>query len=331
MIVPAVSKSIRRPFIDAEVFRVGELKAMVDSGAKNSAISEGMLLGRSGFAVLPPSKYSFIDGTLMDNVIGEASLTIRYKGTVVDLEKVAVVRGMLYPLLLGVEWIVKSDAMIKGVEGVARVIMPSELNVGQNRNVEKIEQVRPADTQNSVRESSTIEQEIDSEYVQVTEELKTMGDILGAEVSAASSDPLSETTFVLEPVPSVIPAVCIPVINANPHSIGRRSARAILKATPIEENDIHLLTDSRDVGEEIVGMVQPHDGTSQPDDTLNDVTIDPRLTPLEVDIYGSFYVIIVGVFPEKKVIPIWLSISFIPDRQSPFTVRRITSRRQSEN
>ncbi|KZR99322.1 Uncharacterized protein APZ42_004851, partial [Daphnia magna] len=47
VIVPAVSKSIRRPFIDAEVFRVGELKAMVDSGAKNSAISEGMLLGRS--------------------------------------------------------------------------------------------------------------------------------------------------------------------------------------------------------------------------------------------------------------------------------------------
>ncbi|KZS01857.1 Uncharacterized protein APZ42_001357, partial [Daphnia magna] len=271
----------------------------------------------------------FIDGTLMDNVIGEVSLTIRYKGTVVDLEKVAVVRGMLYPLLLGIEWIVKSDAMIKGVEGVAKVIMPSELSVGQNCNVKKIEQGRPADTQNSVRESSTIEQEIDSEYVQVTEELKTMGAILGTEVSAASSDPLSETTFVLEPVPSkrvmansmgyfkckvpkcdcklwmvstagalgatggwVTPScvleagdgiLTIPVINANPHPIGRRAARAILKATPIEENDIHLLPDSRDIGEEIVGMVQPHDDTSQPDDTLNDVTIDPRLTPLEVD------------------------------------------------
>ena len=49
----------------------------------------------------------------------------------------AVVKGMLYLLLLGVEWIVKSDAMIKGVEGVARVIMPSELNVGQNCNVKK--------------------------------------------------------------------------------------------------------------------------------------------------------------------------------------------------
>jgi hypothetical protein len=108
---------------------------------------------------------------------------------------------MLYPLLLVVECIVKSDAMIKGVEGVARVIMPRELNVGQNRNVEKIEQVLPADTQSSVRESFTVEQEIDSEYVQTTEELKRMGAILGAEVSAASSDPLSETTFVLEPVP----------------------------------------------------------------------------------------------------------------------------------
>jgi hypothetical protein len=64
---------------------------MVDSGAKNSAISEEMLLDRSSFVVRPPSKYLFIDGTQMDNVTGEVSLTIRYKGTVVDLEKVAVV------------------------------------------------------------------------------------------------------------------------------------------------------------------------------------------------------------------------------------------------
>jgi hypothetical protein len=53
-----------------------------------------------------------------------------------------------------------------------------------------------------VKESSTVEQEIDSEYVQATKELKTMGAILGAEVSAASSDLPSETTFVLEPIPS---------------------------------------------------------------------------------------------------------------------------------
>jgi hypothetical protein len=49
------------------------------------------LLDRSSFVVRPPSKYLFIDGTQMDNVTGEVSLTIRYKGTVVDLEKVAVV------------------------------------------------------------------------------------------------------------------------------------------------------------------------------------------------------------------------------------------------
>jgi hypothetical protein len=32
---------------------------MVDSGTKNSAISEDMLLDRSGFVVRPPSKYLF--------------------------------------------------------------------------------------------------------------------------------------------------------------------------------------------------------------------------------------------------------------------------------
>jgi hypothetical protein len=34
VIVPEVSKSISSPFINAELFRVGELRAMVDSGAK---------------------------------------------------------------------------------------------------------------------------------------------------------------------------------------------------------------------------------------------------------------------------------------------------------
>ena len=53
--------------------------------------------------------------------------------------------------------------------------------------------------------------------------------------------------------------------------------------TLIEENEIHPLPDSRTVEGEIIGNIQPHDGTSQPDNTLNDVTIEAPLTPSEVD------------------------------------------------
>lgn len=63
---PRTATSINNPFIHADVFRIGELRALVDSGAKNSAISEELLLNRSCFEVHPPSKYRFIDGTTIE-------------------------------------------------------------------------------------------------------------------------------------------------------------------------------------------------------------------------------------------------------------------------
>jgi hypothetical protein len=65
VIVPVIAESKGRPFINADVFRVGELRAMMDSGAKNSAICEEMLLNHSCFNIRPPSKYFFIDVSRM--------------------------------------------------------------------------------------------------------------------------------------------------------------------------------------------------------------------------------------------------------------------------
>jgi hypothetical protein len=76
---------------------------------------------------------------------------VRYKGTVVDLNKVAVVRNMLHLFLLGVEWIAKSEAMIRGVGGVARVNMAREFKVCQNPTVEVGGKVTPFPTTNICR------------------------------------------------------------------------------------------------------------------------------------------------------------------------------------
>jgi hypothetical protein len=57
--------------------------------------------------------------------VGETTLTVRYQGILVDLPKVPVEKKMLYPLVLGIEWIVLSGASIKGVHGVVKDIMPS--------------------------------------------------------------------------------------------------------------------------------------------------------------------------------------------------------------
>ena len=50
----------------------------------------------------------YIDGSAVSNVVGETLITVRYKGVLIDLHYVAVVQSLIYPLVLGIEWIVQS-------------------------------------------------------------------------------------------------------------------------------------------------------------------------------------------------------------------------------
>ncbi len=99
---------------------------MVDSGAKNSVISEDLLSGRSTFLIKPSLPYRNIDGSAVGNIVGETSITVRYGGVVLDLNRVVVVKTAVFPLVLGIEWIVRSGANIKGINGKAEVIMPGQ-------------------------------------------------------------------------------------------------------------------------------------------------------------------------------------------------------------
>lgn len=55
--VPTAATSVSSRFVHEDVFRIGGFKAMVDSGAKHSAINEDMLTDRTVFTVRPPSNY----------------------------------------------------------------------------------------------------------------------------------------------------------------------------------------------------------------------------------------------------------------------------------
>ena len=59
--------SISSPIVNVDLFRVGMVKAMVDSGAKNSVICENLLLGRSSFPIRPSTSYRNIDGSTVGN------------------------------------------------------------------------------------------------------------------------------------------------------------------------------------------------------------------------------------------------------------------------
>ena len=101
---------------------------MVDSGAKNSVICQSLLSGRSAFAIRPPLLYQNIDGSLVRNIVGKCSLTVRYKGVLVDLNHVVVVKSDIYPLVLGIVWIVQSGAVVKGNSGRVEVLMLNQIH-----------------------------------------------------------------------------------------------------------------------------------------------------------------------------------------------------------
>ncbi|KAI9550031.1 hypothetical protein GHT06_007622 [Daphnia sinensis] len=287
------------------------MKAMVDSGAKNSAICEEMLVNRSWFEIRAPSNYRSIDGTPINNVVGETALTVRYRGVLVDLPRVAVVKKMLYPLVLGIEWIVQSGASIKGVEGVAEVIMPEP---GPVSNVDK-----------EKKREDVLEAKKIRSYEEATKELKNLC-VIAEEEELLSFEGGKEQIVVLQTLPSpIVPAysagyfkcqvpngpsklwmvstagavgakggwvtpncaveaedgvLTIPVVNVNPHFIGRKYAKGVLKAVPIEESEIYPF-EREDVEARVVANFQSDEDSSDYTDTLDNVKLtSPNTTSI---------------------------------------------------
>lgn len=187
----------------AGVFRIGELKALVDSCVKNGVIWEEVLLDHSCFNINNPSKYRFIGGTPVNNVVGEIILTVRYRGTIVDLPRVAVVRKRVYPFVLGVEWIVQSGDSIKGVGGVAEVVMPG---AGLVSTVE-----------NKTGKSGVPKKAGD--YKEAIEELSNIGEILEeVEKKKSGGNASVERSYVLKTASARVPANRMGYFKCKVHS-----------------------------------------------------------------------------------------------------------------
>ena len=101
---------------------------MVDSGAKTCAINEEEVRGRTAFVIRPvQSNWIYLDGSPIQNVVGETTLTVKFADTIVDLPRVAVVKFMTCPLILGIDWVNASQAAVTSRNGQAIVIPRSRL------------------------------------------------------------------------------------------------------------------------------------------------------------------------------------------------------------
>ena len=98
---------------------------MVDTGAKNSIISEEILRGRSAFQIRPSeSAWCSVNRQNLP-AHGETSLSVRFKDSIVDLKRVVVMRDVMYPLVLGVDWITTSGVIISTRNGQLMVDVPA--------------------------------------------------------------------------------------------------------------------------------------------------------------------------------------------------------------
>ena len=89
---------------------MGEATAMVDSVAKRSAIRADQIAIRNSFPIRNTNScWRTTDGSFARNVVGETSLTIRYKWQVVELPRVVVMNNLAAPFILWIEWMNVED------------------------------------------------------------------------------------------------------------------------------------------------------------------------------------------------------------------------------
>lgn len=107
----------RLPFITVWVEKVGEVKGIVDSGAQLSIIRSSVVN-----KILAPESRTFQFGFLRgmgDKLVPIEShlpLNIKWEGSFVNIDRVAVVRDMPFAIILGCDWIIKSetDLLVRG-------------------------------------------------------------------------------------------------------------------------------------------------------------------------------------------------------------------------
>ena len=110
------------------------MTAMVDSGAKRSAIRADLIANRKSF----PIRHT---NTCWRTADGGIALTIRYKGHVVELPREVVMTNQVTPFILGIEWIDAMKAAVSTKNGKGVVTL--EKKVPKRDNGEKKNTYQP--------------------------------------------------------------------------------------------------------------------------------------------------------------------------------------------
>ena len=123
-----------------KVKEIGSIVGTVDTGAKTTGVSLGYLNDEAEIRASTRT-YLTVDGNHITNVVGETDLTVTFQGKDVWLPNVAVFKKMVYPFVLGIDWITRGSIVIIGREGGALVSVSNQV----------IPEKLPSDNSTSVR------------------------------------------------------------------------------------------------------------------------------------------------------------------------------------
>ena len=100
---------------------------MVDSGAKRSAIAWDLIKDRNSFPIKESmTNWRVADGGPARGVCGEITMTVSYRGHIVELPRVVVMKHQSAPFILGIEWIDAMRALVGTQDQKGMVFLPED-------------------------------------------------------------------------------------------------------------------------------------------------------------------------------------------------------------
>ena len=132
-----------------DVDGVGEVQAVVDSGAAKSAVRYDIVAG-TGLVIRPTRrKWMCADG-FANGVIGEVELTVAYEGRLVRLPEVVVFKHLVEPFLLGIEWIDAANVAVMAESHLGVVVLRDDTMAERSETKEALETSALTDTDEEV-------------------------------------------------------------------------------------------------------------------------------------------------------------------------------------
>ena len=124
---PVIAQDSKCAHINVHVPRIGNLRALADSGAQKSAISYDFVRD-AGIEISPCQRVWRVANGSGGGIVGQVSISVLYEHTQVQMDEVVVFRNMPCPLILGIEWMDAAKAWVGVVDHVGTILFGEDVH-----------------------------------------------------------------------------------------------------------------------------------------------------------------------------------------------------------